>query len=164
MEGLQEWWDNLETRERMFVLVAGIVVSVFLLYNLTWAPLTSARDNKLQQVQNKQELLAWMQTKSSEVKQLRLTNPNMLSTSRDRSLLAVVDSTAKQLGLSQSIKRIEPNGKENVNLWIENMPFDSLMILLGQLDKRDNIRVKEANLSNQDGPGLINAKISLGRV
>lgn len=164
MQGIQAWWDNLQARERMFVLVAAIVVFGFLAYNLTWAPLATARDDKLQQVQNKRELLAWMQTKSGEVKQLRLTNPNLLSSSRDRSLLAVVDSTAKQLGLGQSIKRIEPSGKESVNLWIEDMPFDSLMILLGQLDKRDNIRVTEASLSNQDGPGLISAKISLGRV
>ena len=96
---MREWWDNLQSREQNYVLIASVVVVLFLLYLLAWAPLVKARDNKHQQVENNQQLLAWMTSKSNEVKQLKLTNPNLLKSDAKRSLLAIVDSLAKQLGL-----------------------------------------------------------------
>lgn len=159
---MKEWWDNLQTREQNFVLIASVVGVLFLLYLLAWAPLVKARDNKYQQVENNQQLLTWMTSKSNEVKQLKLTNPNLRSDAK-RSLLAIVDSLAKQLGLRTAIKRIEPDGPHTATIWIEEMNFDALIALLGQLDKRSNVKVKEADVSRLENPGVVKAKVVLKR-
>ena len=160
---MKEWWDNLQSNEQNLVLIGSVAVLLFLLYLFAWSPLVDARDNKRQQVENNQELLSWMTAKSNEVKQLKLTNPNLLKSDARRSLLAIVDSLAKQLGLRAAIKRIEPDGPHTATIWIEEMNFDALIALLGQLDKRSNVKVREADVSRLDKPGVVKAKVVLKR-
>ena len=143
--------------------MASVVVALFLLYLFAWSPLVDARDNKQIQVESNQQLLAWMTTKSNEVKQIKLTNPNLLKSDAKRSLLAIVDGLAKQLGLRTAIKRIEPDGPHAATIWIEEMNFDALVTMLGQLDKRSNIKVREASVTRLDKPGVVKAKVVLKR-
>ena len=160
---MKEWWDNLQAREQNIVLIASVVVVLFMLYLFAWSPLVEARDNKRIQVESNQQLLAWMSSKSNEVKQLKLTNPNLLKPDAKRSLLAIVDGLAKQLGLRTAIKRIEPDGPHSATIWIDEMNFDALISLLGQLDKRSNVKVKQANVTRLDKPGVVKAKVVLKR-
>ena len=160
---MKEWWEGLQAREQNFVLLAAIVVGIFIIYSVIWSPIVEARDNKRLQVEINQELLAWMSNKSNEVKQLKLTNPNLLRSDTKRSLLAIVDSLANQLGLRTAIRRIEPDGPHTATIWIEEMNFDALITMLGQLDKRSNVKVREADVSKLDKPGVIKAKIVLKR-
>ena len=36
---MKDWFDSLDTRERLFVAVGAFVVSIALIYGLLWAPL-----------------------------------------------------------------------------------------------------------------------------
>lgn len=163
MENLKDWWQNLETREQQLVLYGGIAAVVFIFYSMAWSPLVNARDMKMQQVENNQALLNWMTTKSAEVKQIRLSNPEAIRSDSNRSLLAIVDSLANQLGLRSSIKQIEPNGPNNVTIWMDEIEFDVLITMLGQLEKRNGIMVNEASVNKLDQPGFVQARIQLYR-
>ena len=163
MESIKDWWQNLQTREQQLVLFAGVVVIIFVFYSLAWSPLVNARNIKKTHVENNQELLAWMNAKSAEVKQLRLVNPNALRSDSNRSLLAIVDSLANQLGLRSAIKQIEPNGQNNVTIWMDEINFDALITMLGQLEKRSNVLVTEASVNKLEQPGLVQARILLKR-
>jgi len=160
---MKEWWNNLQSREQNFVLIAAVVVGLFLFYNLAWSPLVEARDNKRMQVENNQQLLTWMQTKSTEVKQLKLTNPNLLRSDNKRSLLAIVDSLANRLGLRAAIRQIQPDGPHAATVWIDEIDFDALSTMLGQLDKNSNVIVSEANITKLDKVGIVKARIFLKR-
>ena len=164
MESIKDWWQNLQTREQHLVLFAGAVVIIFMFYLFAWEPLANARDTKKAHVENSQELLAWMNTKSAEVKQLKLVNPNALQSDNNRSLLAIVDSLANQLGLRNAIKQIEPNGPDNVTIWMDEINFDALITMLGQLEKRSNVVVSEASVNKLEQQGLVQARILLKRI
>ena len=69
---MKDWWNNLQSREQSYVMIAAVVVGLFIIYSMLWSPLTQARDTKRQQVENNKELLSWMVAKSAEVKQLKL--------------------------------------------------------------------------------------------
>ena len=43
------------------------------------------------------------------------------------------------------------------------MNFDALIALLGQLDKRSNVKVREADVSRLEKPGVVKAKVVLKR-
>ena len=160
---MKDWWNNLQTREQNMVLIATIVVALFLFYSVAWAPLVRARDNKRMQVENNQQLLSWMQAKSTEVKQLKLTNPNILRSDGKRSLLAIVDSLANRLGLRAAIRQIQPDGPHAATVWIDEIDFDALSTMLGQLDKNSNVVVSEANITKFDKVGLVKARLILKR-
>tara|TARA_R110002096_G_scaffold318888_1_gene513169 strand:+ start:1018 stop:1503 length:486 start_codon:yes stop_codon:yes gene_type:complete len=161
---MKEWWNNLQSREQNYVLIAGVVIILFLFYSLAWSPLTQARDNKRMQVENNQELLSWMTTKSTEIKQLKLTNPNLLKSDSKRSLLAIVDSLANRLGLRASIRQIQPDGPHGATVYMDEINFDMLATMLGQLDKNSNVKVREASITKLDKPGAVKAKLILKRI
>ena len=160
---MKDWWLNLQSREQNMVLIAVVVIGLFLFYSLAWSPLVEARDAKRMQVENNQQLLSWMQAKSTEVKQLKLTNPNLLRSDSKRSLLAIVDSLANRLGLRASIRQIQPDGPHSATVWIDEIDFDALAMMLGQLDKNSNVRVSEANITKLDKAGIVQARILLKR-
>ncbi len=160
---MKDWWSNLQSREQNYVLLASVVIVLFLFYTLAWSPLAEARDKKRMQVENNQELLSWMNTKSSEIKQLKLTNPNLVKSGSKRSLLAIVDSLANRLGLRSAIRQIQPDGPHNATVWIDEIDFDALATMLGQLDKNSNVKVSEANITKLDKPGMVKARLLLKR-
>ncbi len=160
---MKERWSNLQTREQNFVLVAVAVVILFIFYNMLWSPLHKARDNAKMQVENNQQLLAWMQSKSNQVKQIRLTNPNLVRSDSKRSLLAIVDSLANRLGLRPAIRQIQPDGPHAATVWIDEIDFDALATMLGQLDKNSDVKVSEANITKLDKTGMVKARLLLKR-
>ena len=104
---MNDWWQGLETREQRILILAGVLSVAMLFYALAWIPLVDNRDLKRTHVENSQELLAWITTKSNEVKQLRRAAPAVQKADSKRSLLAIVDSMAKQLGIRSAINRID---------------------------------------------------------
>ena len=160
---MKDWWSNLQSREQNFVLIAAVVVGLFIIYSMMWSPLSKARDNKQQHVENNKELLSWMVAKSAEVKQLKLTNPNLLKSDSKRSLLAIVDSLANRLGLRATIRQIQPDGPHAATIYIDEINFDALTTMLGQLDKNSDVKVKEADISKLETSGTVKARISLKR-
>ena len=36
---MRDWFESLEARERLFVVIGAVVVSIALLWGLLWAPL-----------------------------------------------------------------------------------------------------------------------------
>ncbi len=161
---MNEWWETLQSRERYMVLITAVLVSVAMLYFAIWSPIASSRDTKQKRIEAKRETVAWMSQKKQEVEDLKSINPNLFNRASDaRSLLAIVDAGAKQMGIRPAITRIEPKGEESVQIWLENMTFDSLIVLLGELERRNNIEVTDASLNRSEQIGKVTGKVTLNR-
>ena len=62
------------------------------------------------------------------------------------------------------IQRIEPEGKDGVKLWIENVNFDSLVRWLGEMERRHGVLVKRATITrHEQTTGHVNSRLSLER-
>lgn len=161
---MKDWWESLQSRERSMVFVASVLIALAILYFLIWSPISSSRDNKQTRVDAKRETLAWMMQKKQEVEHLKRINPNMFNRASDnRSLLAVVDTGAKQMGIRPAITKIEPKGDNSVQIWLEDIAFDYLIVLLGELERRNNIEVSNASFDRSDQIGKVNGKVTLVR-
>jgi general secretion pathway protein M len=103
-----------------------------------------------------------MLQKKQEVDHLKRINPNLFNKSSDnRSLLAVVDTGAKQMGIRSSITRIEPKGEDTVQIWLEDIAFDYLIVLLGELERRNNIQITDASFNRLEQVGKVSGKVTL---
>lgn len=161
---MKDWWQNLDTKEQRTVTIAGVVIALLLFYALVWVPLVDKRELKQLQVDNNRQLLSWMKEKSTVIQQYKRSKPGVSKADSKRSLLSIIDSLAKQLGIRKSINRIDPDGPHGATIWIDTMNFDALITLLGNLDKRNYVKVKEAEFSKLDIPGTVRAKIVLQRL
>lgn len=161
---MKDWWETLQSRERYLVLFAAILVSIAILFLAVWSPIASSRDNKQKRVDAKRDTVVWMSQKKQEVEHLKRINPNMFNQTTDgRSLLAIVDTGAKQMGIRPAITRIEPKGDDSVQLWLEDMAFDYLIVLLGELERRNHIQVADASFNRSEQVGKITGKVTLTR-
>lgn len=161
---MKDWWETLQSRERYMVFIAAVLVSIAILYLAVWSPIASSRDNKQKRVEAKRETVAWMSQKKQEVEHLKRINPNMFNQVNDgRSLLAIVDTGAKKMGIRPAITRIEPKGENSVQIWLEDIAFDYLIVLLGEFERRNNIEVADASFNRSDQVGKVSGKVTLNR-
>ena len=123
---MKEWWFGLQTGERRTLTVGGIVLALILVYFAGWVPLQEGVVTLETQVQEQQALKRWMEQSAAEVQQLRRSGVGG-SLAGGRSLLTVVDQTARSGQLGPSLKRIEPEGENGVKVWLEQASFDEMM-------------------------------------
>lgn len=152
---------SLSARERRFIIV-GIVTAVFLALLFTWLTL-DRRVQRLEAVVHDQKALdQWMHAAAQQVAQLRgVQSHGPARGTGGRSLLAVVDQTAKQSGLGGAIKRVEPDKEDSVRVSLEQVAFDDMVRWLSSLRQRYAVQVNTLTIDRQPQPGLVNARLVL---
>ena len=65
-------------------------------------------------------------------------------------MLAVTDSTARAGGLAAELKRVEPEGRDSVRVWLDGAAFDVLVKWLVTLSSTHGIQVEGLN-----GPSVL---------
>jgi general secretion pathway protein M len=157
---MTDWWQGLQPRERLSLLGGGLLIAALLAWQFVWLPLQSQLKQARTQVQTQQQLLAWMR---QAVAQLKTTDPTARppSDNSNRSLLSLVDQSARSAGLSQALKKIQPEGDE-VRVWLDQLDFDKAMQWLGEL-QRQGVKVSSLNAERAQAPGQVQMRLSLVR-
>lgn len=161
---MKDWWLSRQPRERLILMIGGVLFVATLLYLMVWEPLARESTNLANRVKAQNKTLVWMQQASQQIKQLRTQSPNLAIKADQRSMLSIVDSSAKRAKIRKPIQRMEPEGKNGVKLWIEDVEFDSLIHWLGEVERRYGVMVKRATISrNEATAGKVNSRLSLER-
>ena len=137
---MKAWWLTKTQREQLMLIAAAAVILLFLIYLLAWQPFTQAVEQKRLLVGSQQTTLDWMEQTLPEIQSLRGQQNRQTKTSNE-ALLTLVDRTAKQRQLRQQIQRIKPQGDDTVQLWVEQVAFDTLLKWLGELSLQYGIAV-----------------------
>lgn len=160
MNKVTEWLDSKEPRERLILIAGAILLCLFLIYGLIMQPLASGLDKRERLLEQQRETLAWMNQSASEIKTLKRFSSNKPGTDSKQSLLSTVDRTAKAVLPREAIRRVEPQGNNQVQLWVEKAPFDPLLQWISTLQQRYAITVSSISIDRQE-QGIVNARISL---
>lgn len=156
---LQQWFNSLERRERLLVSIGAVLVGITLLYLVLWEPVAKAHRHReadlasARQLAQRIELLAAQSLSSS-------SNPGI---NRSLSLLAAVDQASKSGALDKPLARIQPEGDTEVKVWLEAVPFDVLIRWIDQMQTRDGIIVRSAQIEKDATSGSVSAQLSLVR-
>src|SRR3989338_1001554 len=86
---MNQYWQNLNERERWMVILAGGTTIIYLIYLLVYSPLVTAVQNKTEQLIDKRETLQWLQQVRSQAK---TEKKKTLSNSK---LLTLIDQQLK---------------------------------------------------------------------
>lgn len=156
---MKQWLAGLEARERQAVLWGGGALALLLSYFLGWAPLTGKIERLEQSVVERRAQAQTMQTAAAEVTRLRAASNRPGAGSGGQSLLAVVDSTARQGQLGGALKRVEPEGQNSVRVWFEEASFDDMVRWLGTLQQQHGAQVSRLTIDRPGAPGRINARL-----
>lgn len=158
---MMAYLKQLNERERLLLLIVAPLLVLLVLYGLVWRPLSGHVDMLQQRVSRQQETLRYMHTAAQQVKQLRQQQSSTGRRGSNQSLLALVDRTVKQAGLTRALKRVEPDGSDKVKVRLEQAGFDAMVGWLESLQLRYGIRIESISVDAQDSPGSVNVRLTL---
>ena len=157
---MKDWFAGLERRERMLVTGGGAVLLVLLLYTMIWEPIAGSYRALQDGVAEQKQTLVWMKQAAAELQLLQRSGSGTARGLGGRSLLSVVDQSARSGGLGPAIKRIEPEGGKGVKVWLEGVAFDPMILWLGKITRTYQIETSIITIEPQGG-GRVNARLTL---
>ena len=159
---MRDWFESLEARERLFVVLGAVIVSIALLWGLVWVPLDKGHRDAKQRVDTWERSLAELRPLASMPKPQSGSRASRGAGSA-QSPVVVVDSTLRSHGLGQP-KRSQPT-PNGIRVEFENVAFDKLVVWLGDLSNQYGMEVQAGSLSaaTNDAPGRVDATLTLER-
>ena len=158
LERARAWWASLADRDRRVLAGGAVALALILAYAGIWDPLTSARDQRRQDLQEARAIAVQLEQLAGAAQR---SGP--APAGAGQSLLAIVDQTRKSSAITKPPSRLQPEGDNTVRLWLEDVPFEALVRWLGELHTRYGVRVEDADIERESGPGLVNARLTLVR-
>lgn len=160
---MKAWWNQLSNRERWLVGGGSVLTLLLIVYALIWQPFQKELGRLRQTVAEQRADLAWMRQAAIEAKRLENVQAgpkSQLPEGVRRSLLIVVDQSARAAGLGTAVKRVEPQGDDRVRIWLEQAGFDQLIGWLDTLRQDQGIQTANAVIDRQAG-GRVDARLIL---
>jgi general secretion pathway protein M len=147
--------DTLSERDRRTLLIGGVIAALLLLYVVI--QLDSSVSNAHKRIVKKQTDLAWMRSAAPE---LAAGGGQRVGTG-GQSLLVVVDQSAREAGLGNTLAGSDPAGPGGLTVRLQKAPFDTLIPWMARLSQQNGIRVDTASIESAGSPGLVNASLVL---
>ncbi|MBY0545451.1 MAG: type II secretion system protein M [Gammaproteobacteria bacterium] len=157
---MQQWWETLALREKRIVLIGGVLLVFFVLYELVLMPIHHGLMNMQSAVQQDQALLDWMNRTSAEIKQLQGTSVNgqLVGT---QALLTTTDQSVRNSAIAHNLTSIQQNNNNTVDVKFDRVSFDALTQWMVSLRELYGIEAKQVLISRLDNQGTVQAAITL---
>ncbi len=159
---MKEWFQQLAQREQTLVMVAGGFAVFALIIMLGVRPVWSKAARNHELIEEKQSLLSELTQVAQRIGP-QTGSSTSTSAGSAQSLVVVVDRTTRERGLAAYLKRNQPDGTSSIRLRFENVPFDTLMGWLSQLQSQYSLSTTSANIDLATGPGRVNCNLTLNR-
>jgi general secretion pathway protein M len=154
------WWLRLAPRDQRTLLIGGLLLAVLLPYWLAWLPLVERGERLTEMVTQQREDLAWMETAAQQLRELRGSAAAPLA-SGGGSLLGRVDVAVREAGLSGTVRRVQPEGDDRVQVWLEGIGFDAMLGWLTVLQRDHGVRVDSLAVDRRAEPGMVDGRVLL---
>lgn len=161
---MKDWYENLEAREQVFVLIGGVFVVIALIYYLLWVPFDRSHRQVAASVDNWERSLAELRPLRAIVASGGVNRTAGVSAGQQPPII-VVSQTLQSRGLEQFRRRSQPTTSNGIRVEFEDVAFDDLVLWLGDLSDNHSLHVQAGSLSEgtATGDGRINASLTLER-
>jgi len=148
-------YDTLAPREQKMLKFGAIALVAFLIFGVL-LPLDSSVSKARTRIAKKQQDLVWMKGVAPF---LAAQGPGRQN--NGESLIVIVDRSARESGLGNSLAGTDPSGAGAIQVRLEKAPFDAIIGWLSRLSQQNGIGVDGATIDGAGTPGIVNAAIVL---
>ena len=149
LEKISDAFTRLGKRGQISVVILGSFLGIFILYSILWVPISNSVENAKKTYQKEYALLSWMSAQEAHVLEGR-KNPTNRSAS-NKSLLSLVNNEAQRSSLP--LKRYEPDGDKKLRVWLEDVPFDSVILWMNTLSESKGLSISSVSIDAEQGRG-----------
>ncbi|GLS90630.1 type II secretion system protein M [Psychromonas marina] len=148
MEQFKAWWESITSREQLLTMISAAVIAIAIIFWGIWTPLVDQVNDSKKQLTRAQATLSWTQEKADVVLQSGSAKPS----SRGGNLTQIINSSARRDSITFS--RVV-NKNDNIEVWINEVPFDSFAKWIAKLSNQYGVSVLSADLARTDRDGYI---------
>jgi general secretion pathway protein M len=159
---MKDWWQGLQPQERRTFSIGAAALGLMLLYFGVLEPVSSHFSSLEQSVIEQQKLRDWMAKSAADVQRLQGQGGGRL-VNDSRSLLTLVDQTARSENLGPALRRVEPEASSDkvVRVMMEQAPFDDVIRWLQTIKQRNGVNVVSITFDKQPISGMVNVRMTL---
>lgn len=154
MKNFQNYWHHLSERERWMLGVSILFVGVYLFYQLIYSPLSTRVRCSVNELVEKQEMLAWMQQTQSLWQQQK--KPQRITHAK---LLTLLANEHHNSSLQRFPYQLKQQGNDTLQLSYEQVPVNLFLRWFWTLSKGHGIDLGQFNAERAKTPGMV--KLSL---
>ncbi|UZE94480.1 type II secretion system protein M [Alkalimarinus alittae] len=153
-------FDSLPKRDQQALLLLSGALVLAILYFLVWSPAHEFSKKQEANLKSSQELLSWVRANEGIARSLVGDAGSHSSKIIDsQSLVSTVSSNAQKHKIN--LKRFEPSGERKVRVWLEKVPFNTVILWLKDLNSSYNIEVSQVSIDKDEKGGLVNVRLTL---
>lgn len=157
---VRSWYKHLARKDQRAVNLLVIFFAGVLLYFAIWQPVRDSLAQAESYYDSRRELYQWVQANAPEIRELQGQSGGGTPQLGGQSLLTIVTTTAKDQKIE--VKRYEPKGENAVSLWLEGVPFNTVITWLDTLRDKYSIQVAQISVDREAGKsGVVTIKIAL---
>jgi len=146
---------SLSPRDRRTLLIGGVIAAILLVFAII-LPLDHSVSRLHDQVTQKQSDLVWMRNAAPEI-----AAAGPVRGTAGESLIVIVDQSARESGLGNSLSGSQPSGQGSLSVELEKAPFDALVGWLARLSQQNGVQIESATIDTAGPPGTVNASLVL---
>ena len=154
---MKAYWQQLNEREQMAVVLAGVCVVMYLLYACVYAPLSAAVMNGQKQLIEKQQTLTWMQRVQQQNREEK--KPQTVS---GGSLLSILTNVLHHTSFHRFPYQLSQTASGEIQLQFDAVPYNAFMAWLQTQTSRYTMTIKSMDLNKTDVPGVVKVSVVFG--
>ena len=166
LESLKNYWQQLEPRERVILGWGSLVGALILFYALIWQPWHKAIAHMEEALQGRRAALVWMRQQSEMVKRSGNDQPAVMIRGQDQSLLSIIEQTARNNRVGESIQQMAPGANDNeVRVVMEQTNFNQWVRWIDMLFKQYGVNIKQLSAERDgDEPNVAEIRVTFVRL
>lgn len=163
MNQFKQWYEGLAQRERIAVIVGGVVVILAVFYYGVWRPLNSSVSEGRLRLNSQAEETRWMLGVRDEARLLQASDTQREIKGRNDSLLSIVDATSRENGMEKAVRRIQPDNDDQATVTLDEANFNQMLFWLRSLQRDYGVAANQMTVSRDDETGTVQARLTLSR-
>lgn len=153
--------EKLSERDRIALIVGGIISGLLLYYFLILSPLRDKNDKLIESNAQTRELVSWMNNAKTQL--IRMREQTKKTTNASVSLLSAIEQSVKRNRLETAagdIKQLETN---KVQVSFAQVDFVSFMKWVEDIQSTTSSKIEKATIQKTEKPGVVHVEITLQR-
>jgi general secretion pathway protein M len=157
---MKAWWLNASIREKQAVSLGAAFVTLFLVYEIVFAPLANAVDTLRQKIHSGQTLLTWMQDSDKHIQTLEKSQKTAAPKS-SASLLSVIQNDVNDEPIGKNISQLQQAENDSIQIHLQKVGFDALTKWLIAICQQQGLIITQMTATPTTTPGIVDADLKL---
>lgn len=158
MDAIKAWWEEAPARDQMAVLILGLALAVFIVFDFIVSPVSEMRAKQERRVVAQQAALERVKDLAAQLK-ARASGPG--AGAANASIEKKVERSFGQHSLR--VTGFDASGRSGIRVRFDSVKYEKLLAWLHDMEISQGMRMKDISIASSTAPGLVSASVLIAK-